>query len=104
MFRGEQNNPAVHIEMLQTQTAHRGAVGVDDMCQEPFLDPMSTVDEDGVPYQEAHSADSLLGMFLVLLFVLLIKILLENISLICRYHYCWLKVAKFRPMLGTVGL
>ena len=66
MFRGEQNNPAVHIEMLQTQTAHRGAVGVDDMCQEPFLVQISTVDEDGVPYQEAHSGDSLLGMFLVL--------------------------------------
>ena len=54
--------------MLQTQTAHRGAVGVDDMCQEPFLDQISTVDEDGVPHQEAHSRDSLLGMFLVLFY------------------------------------
>ena len=54
------------MEILQTQTGHRGAVGVDDMCQEPFLDQISTVDEDGVPHQETHSADSLLGKFLVL--------------------------------------
>ena len=65
-FREEQNIPTVHMEMLQIQTAHRGAVGVDEMCQEPFLDQISTVDEDGVPHQEAHSGDSLLGMFLVL--------------------------------------
>ena len=62
-FREEQNNPTVHMEMLQTQTSHRG---VDDMCQELFLDQISTVDEDGVPHQEAHSGDSRLGMFLVL--------------------------------------
>jgi hypothetical protein len=35
---------------------------------------------------------------------LLFYVPLKNISLIWRRHHCWWRAAKFRPMLGALGL